>query len=80
MNWIKFWKSLRYIFILCFIASYIPKRFNLIEDYELIKKFWLYDLSSFFVLLYLLSYLFQSRLEVKAKDKEIIELKSQLNS
>jgi hypothetical protein len=78
MNWIKFFKYSRHISLFLFAILYVCKKFGIIENFELFKNVYLLDLSSLFVLLYLVFYLRESRLEINEKDAEISVLKSQL--
>ena len=79
MNWIPFFKYARYTSIILFGVLYVCKKFNLLENFELFKNVYLYDVNSLFVLCYLFFYLRESRLEINKKDEEISVLKAQLN-
>ena len=70
MNWIKILGIGKYILLSIFIIIFIDKKFNIIENYEMIKKVWIFDLSSLVVFLYFIVYLLQKWLLVKAKKAE----------
>lgn len=78
MNWIKLLNNARYLLFLMFIIVFVIKKFQFIHNYELVKNIMLFDLSSILVLIYLMVYVLQNRLELKEKDKEIEKLKSLL--
>lgn len=80
MKSIKILNLLRYVVMSIFLILIIIKRFHLYEDLEMVKNVWLYDLPSFFVAVYLVIYLIQSRLELKEKEEEIETLKAQLKN
>lgn len=80
MKLIKILNLLRIAIAIGFISLIIPKRFHLVENFEIFKNFWLFDLSELFVVLYLVIYLIQSRLELHEKETQIINLKALLNN
>lgn len=71
MNWIRLLGIGKYLLLSIFIIIVAIKRFHLIENYEMIKKIWIFDLDSLVILLYFVVYLVQRQLLAKAKQKEI---------
>jgi len=80
MNWIKFLRISRYLYILLFVIIYFGRKFDLIDNYFFTDMISLSDLSSMLVLAYFAFYIKESRLEIKLKNIEISSLKEQLEN
>lgn len=78
MNWIKIFKNLRFLFLALFALSYTVAKFNLIENFEIVKNIYLYDLSNICVIISFVFYFKQLQLEIAKKDQVIASLKLQL--
>lgn len=71
MNWIRLLGIGKYVLLSIFIIIVVIKRFHLIENYDIIKKIWIFDLDSLVIFLYFVVYLMQKWLLAKAKKKDI---------
>ena len=71
MNWIKILGIGKYILLAIFFIIIAIKRFHLIENSDMMKRIWIFDLSSLTLMLYFLVYLLQRWLLHKTKNKEI---------
>ncbi len=80
MNLIKILNVLKYATVACFVVLHIVKRGKYIENIEIVKNVFLYELPSLLITIYLLIFLIPSRIELKDKDEQITALKIQLKN
>lgn len=80
MKWASLLSNLKIVFLLIFIIAALGNRLGWFDSVTSLNEDTLDDIKYVAILFYAIVYIFELKITVRQKDKEITELKSQLNS